>query len=53
VLLSALLLAPVAALPLAVGPLLFGPTLPVVCGLLLLDRASDPHTDERAVRRNS
>ncbi len=37
-LLAALVLAPVVALPLAVGPLLFGPTLPVLCGLALLDR---------------
>jgi uncharacterized membrane protein YesL len=40
-LLAALVLAPVVALPLAVGPLLFGPSLPVLCGLALLDRA-DP-----------
>jgi uncharacterized membrane protein YesL len=37
-LLAALVLAPVAGLPLAVGPLLFGPSLPVLCGLVLLDR---------------
>jgi uncharacterized membrane protein YesL len=40
-LLAAAVLAPVLALPLAVGPLLFGPSLPVLCGLLLLERA-DP-----------
>lgn len=40
-LLAALLLAPVVALPLAVGPLLFGPSIPVLCGLALLDRV-DP-----------
>jgi uncharacterized membrane protein YesL len=38
-LLCALLLAPVLALPLAVGPLIFGPSLPVLCGLMLLERA--------------
>jgi uncharacterized membrane protein YesL len=37
-LLVALVLAPVLALPLAVGPLIFGPSLPVLCGLALLDR---------------
>jgi uncharacterized membrane protein YesL len=36
-LLCALLLAPVLTLPLAVGPLLFGPSLPVLCGLVLLE----------------
>jgi uncharacterized membrane protein YesL len=41
VLLAALVLAPVVALPLAVGPLVFGPSIPVLCGLALLDRA-DP-----------
>jgi hypothetical protein len=40
-LLAALVLAPVVALPLAVGPLLFGPSIPVLCGLALLDR-TDP-----------
>jgi hypothetical protein len=40
VLLAALLLAPVVALPLAVGPLLFGPSIPVLCGLALLDRSN-------------
>jgi uncharacterized membrane protein YesL len=39
VLLAALVLTPVLALPLAVGPLLFGPTLPVLCGLVFLERA--------------
>jgi uncharacterized membrane protein YesL len=38
VLLAALVLAPAVALPLAVGPLLFGPSVPVLCGLALLDR---------------
>ena len=37
-LVAALVLAPVLTLPLAVGPLLFGPTLPVLCGLVLLER---------------
>jgi uncharacterized membrane protein YesL len=39
-LLCALLLAPVVGLPLAVGPLLFGPSLPALCGLVLLERAA-------------
>jgi uncharacterized membrane protein YesL len=39
-LLGALVLAPVVGLPLAVGPLLFGPSLPVLCGLVLLERAA-------------
>lgn len=37
--LAALVLAPVLTLPLAVGPLLFGPSLPVLCGLVLLERS--------------
>jgi uncharacterized membrane protein YesL len=40
-LLAALVLAPVAGLPLAVGPLLFGPSLPVLCGLIMLDRRGE------------
>ncbi|GAA5116608.1 hypothetical protein GCM10023320_17330 [Pseudonocardia adelaidensis] len=38
VLLAALLVAPVLGLPLVLGPLLFGPSLPVLCGLVLVDR---------------
>jgi hypothetical protein len=40
VLLAALVLAPVVGLPLVLGPLLFGPSLPVLCGLALLERAA-------------
>jgi uncharacterized membrane protein YesL len=39
VLLAAVVLAPLLTLPLAVGPLLLGPTLPVLVGLVLLERA--------------
>jgi len=42
VLLVALLLAPVIGLPLVLGPLLFGPSLPVLCGLALLERGTPP-----------
>jgi hypothetical protein len=46
VLLAAVVLAPVVTLPLAVGPFLLGTSLPVVCGLALLDRAlSAPAVD--------
>jgi uncharacterized membrane protein YesL len=38
-LLGALVLAPVLGLPLVLGPLLFGPSLPVLCGLALLEQA--------------
>jgi uncharacterized membrane protein YesL len=38
-LLVALLVAPVLGLPLVLGPLLFGPSLPVLCGLALVERA--------------
>lgn len=37
-LLAALVLAPLVGLPLVLGPLVFGPSLPVLCGLALLDR---------------
>jgi uncharacterized membrane protein YesL len=39
-LLAALVLAPVVGLPLVLGPLLFGPSLPVLCGLALLERTT-------------
>jgi hypothetical protein len=38
-LLGALVLAPLVGLPLVLGPLLFGPSLPVLCGLVFLERA--------------
>ncbi|TQM03092.1 DUF624 domain-containing protein [Pseudonocardia kunmingensis] len=53
-LLAAVVLSPLVTLPLAVGPLLLGPTLPVLVGLVLLDRArvaSGSHPDERHSRR--
>src|SRR5206468_2038249 len=40
-LLAAFVLAPVLGLPLVLGPLLFGPSLPVLCGLALLERTDD------------
>jgi hypothetical protein len=39
-LLAALIVAPVLGLPLVLGPLLFGPSLPVLLGLILLDRTA-------------
>jgi hypothetical protein len=44
-LLAALVLAPVIGLPLVLGPLLFGPSLPVLCGLLLLERFGESDLD--------
>ena len=41
-LLAVAVLAPVITLPLAVGPFLLGPSLPVLCGLALFDRAAPP-----------
>jgi hypothetical protein len=43
-LLAAAVLAPVLTLPLAVGPVLLGPSLPVLFGLVLLDRAETADT---------